>query len=54
MSRSRPSKTNTTNPAIGESNCQQCDRLDEADDMVNCDACELWSHYTVALVLMKV
>ncbi|XP_062700056.1 uncharacterized protein LOC134284792, partial [Aedes albopictus] len=33
---------------VQESNCADCQRPDSAEDMVQCDQCDVWKHYTCA------
>jgi PHD-finger len=36
-----------SNPAQ-KSSCEKCDRLDDAEDMVQCEDCDHWFHYSCA------
>ncbi|XP_062699879.1 uncharacterized protein LOC115261990 [Aedes albopictus] len=37
-----------------ESNCVACDRSDDADNMVQCDACDTWWHFSCAKVTASI
>ncbi|XP_055632505.1 uncharacterized protein LOC129772980 [Toxorhynchites rutilus septentrionalis] len=46
--------TSRTTPKAGESNCSGCKRPNSYDDMVACDECGRWWHYTCAGVTSSV
>ncbi|XP_062562654.1 rho GTPase-activating protein 29 isoform X2 [Armigeres subalbatus] len=45
---------NNVETPVAESNCVNCDRLDSADNLVQCDQCDAWWHMSCAQVSQSV